>query len=183
MNAGQENASRMPIDSRPGQYSLETRRRGMIAFFCSALLIGLLDAASKLVVWSSLPQSGTRDLFGVLHLQLHQNSGFMLGIGSSLDPDYRVWVLSSITAIGLLGLLALLLYRGFTRLDLAVAWGAVVGSAAANLVERIRVGAVTDFLQLDLGWLHTGIFNLADLFNLAGLCYIASAILVRNRAL
>ena len=107
----------------------------------------------------------------------------MLGIGSSLDPDYRVWVLSSITAIGLLGLLALLLYRGFTRLDLAIAWGAVVGSAAANLVERIRVGAVTDFLQLDLGLMQTGIFNLADLFNLAGLCYIATSILFRNRAL
>ena len=174
----------MPIDSGSEQPSADGgRRRGMVAFFCSALLIGLIDTASKLVLWSSPPQSGAGDLSGMLRLHLHQNDGFMLGIGGSLDPEHRVWLLSSITAVALLGLLAFILYRGFTSLDLAVAWGAVVGSAAANLLERMRIGAVTDFLQLDLGVVQTGIFNLADLFNLAGLCFIAAAILFRNRAL
>jgi len=172
----------MPITHRSAERARTDRHR-LIAFCGGALLVGLIDAVSKFALWSTWSQGAVRDSFGVLRFHLHQNTGFMLGIGSSLDLQYRSLLLSAVTALVLLGLIAYLLYRGFTRIDLALAWGAVVGSAAANLIERMRVGAVTDFLQLDLGGLQTGIFNLADLFNLLGLCYIATTILFRNRAL
>jgi lipoprotein signal peptidase len=173
----------MPLTFRSDERSLADPRHGLIAFCGGALLVGLIDATTKFAVWTMRPDTSIGDSLGLLRFHLHQNSGFMLGIGSSVDVEYRSLLLSAVTAMVLLGLIAYLLYRGFTRIDLALAWGAVVGSAAANLIERIRVGAVTDFLQLDLGGLQTGIFNFADLFNLAGLVYIAAAILFRSRAL
>ena len=154
-----------------------------VTFYVSALAVAVIDAATKYAAWALQPEPGASAVGGLLQFHLHQNSGFMLGIGSSLGDDYRVLVLSTITSVVLLSLLAWLVYRGFTRTGLAIAWGAVVGSAGANLVERIRDGAVTDFLQLNLLWIQTGIFNLADLFNLAGLCYVAVSILFRDRAL
>ena len=169
--------SQQPAPTRSG------RNATNLAFYGCALLVALVDAASKYAVSVLQPEPGTSVFGGLLLLQRHYNSGYMLGIGSSLDADYRSLVLSAITAVVLLGLLGWLLYRGFSRIDLALAWGAVVGSAGANLLERMRDGAVTDFLQLNLAWVQTGIFNLADLFNLAGLCYIAANVLFRNRAL
>lgn len=173
----------MPDTSESQSTVSPGRNRLALAFLGSGLLVAVIDAASKMAAWAWPPGQAQGDFGGLLQLHLHQNPGFMLGIGSSLDADYRSLVLSAITATALLGLLVVLLYRGFTRLDLAIAWGAVVGSAAANLAERLINGAVTDILQLDLMVVKTGIFNLADLFNLAGLCFIAANILFRNRAL
>jgi len=58
-------------------------------------------------------------------------------------------------------LVALLVY--FTRhADRSMIWlptGMLLGGAAGNIVDRLREGAVTDFIKLPLGWPP---FNLAD---------------------
>jgi signal peptidase II len=47
--------------------------------------------------------------------------------------------------------------------------GLVAGGGAANWLDRVlNAGAVTDFVRIDLGVARTGIFNLADVFVLAG---------------
>ncbi|MFT5741681.1 MAG: lipoprotein signal peptidase [Planctomycetota bacterium] len=152
-------------------------------FLMSAVVVAGLDSASKLFIWWYHPELKIGDLGGFVRFHLYQNQGFMLGIGSSLDEESRRLILPVISGLLLLGLVTLLFVRGFSRISLALAWGMVIGGGLANLIERLRLGAVTDFLQFDFGWFQSGIFNLADLFNLFGLVFIASMILLRSRAM
>jgi signal peptidase II len=45
---------------------------------------------------------------------------------------------------------------------LAVAIGLIIGGAVGNVIDRIRLGAVVDFLDFHVGSLHWPAFNLAD---------------------
>jgi signal peptidase II len=45
---------------------------------------------------------------------------------------------------------------------LAVAIGLIIGGAIGNVIDRLRLGAVVDFLDFHVGYLHWPAFNLAD---------------------
>ena len=45
---------------------------------------------------------------------------------------------------------------------LGVAIGLIIGGAIGNVIDRIRLGAVVDFLDFHLGTLHWPAFNIAD---------------------
>src|SRR5271155_211354 len=45
---------------------------------------------------------------------------------------------------------------------LAVAIGLIIGGAVGNVIDRLRLGAVVDFLDFHLGGAHWPAFNLAD---------------------
>jgi signal peptidase II len=58
----------------------------------------------------------------------------------------------------------------------------VIGGGASNLIDRVvRDGRVVDFLQIGIGDLRTGIFNVADAAIVLGLaCLFASALWLRS---
>lgn len=62
---------------------------------------------------------------------------------------------------------AWLLWRATLRLP-AAAWGLILGGALGNLLDRLRYGAVFDFLALHLGGLPLFVCNLPDIFISAG---------------
>jgi len=91
------------------------------------------------------------------------NTGVFLSLGSALSPALRFWLF----VVGVGGVLAMLL--GLTirdsrfRTPEVVAVAAIVGGGIGNLVDRVQLGAVRDFLNVGIGSLRTGIFNVADM--------------------
>ncbi|MDR3518366.1 MAG: signal peptidase II [Azospirillaceae bacterium] len=85
------------------------------------------------------------------------------GISFSLMPDgggLGPYLLSGLALVIAAGLLVWL--RGIERVFLAAAIGLVLGGAVGNVIDRLRFGAVTDFLDFHLfGW-HWYAFNVAD---------------------
>lgn len=61
----------------------------------------------------------------------------------------------------IIGVLAVWLWQGQRRIT-GLALGMVLGGAVGNLVDRLRFGAVFDFLDVRLGAWHFWVFNLAD---------------------
>ena len=120
-------------------------------------------------------------LADVVSFHFHQNAGMMLGIGSNLDAPFGRWIILGLSGLLLLALATVLLVRGFSFRQSAIAWGLVVGGGLSNWLDRLANGAVTDVVRLDLGLLQTGIFNLADLANLIGLTSVAAMIVWRDR--
>jgi signal peptidase II len=115
-------------------------------------------------------QSGiTESLFSdSLRLQLTQNPGSFLSLGASLPEPLRFGLFTAVVAIVLIGLVCAAL---FARLSTArfVALALVAGGGISNLIDRLLYdGRVTDFLNVGIGSLRTGIFNLADMAILAG---------------
>jgi len=47
-----------------------------------------------------------------------------------------------------------------------------VGGGIGNMFDRYLYGSVTDFLHIDLGWLRTGVFNMADVSVMVGTALI-----------
>ena len=145
------------------------------------LVVGIIDLTTKQWVWANRPDLSGLHMFERVTFHFHQNSGYMLGMGSNLSPDSRHWILGTFSIVLIALLLMILLRRGFSHPVVATAWAMVLGGGLANQIERFYRAAVTDFLQVDFGFFKTGLFNLADLINLCGLILIGFSILLYSR--
>ena len=139
-----------------------------------ALVLGAsvgCDQATKVMASSSLKGAPARIYLGDLfRLQFATNDGAFLSIGSGLSDSARYWILT--VAVGAL-LLGLMIYTlGNRKLDVwqVAGYALIVGGGLSNWVDRARFGGrVVDFMNMGIGPLRTGIFNVADLAILAGI--------------
>lgn len=96
------------------------------------------------------------DVFPGFNLVLHHNPGVSFGMFGAVPW----WVLTLVT-LAICGVIVFLLWKSESRLE-AFGYGLIIGGAIGNIVDRIRIGAVTDFLDFYYGDLHWPAFNLAD---------------------
>ena len=139
----------------------------LLAFAC----IGC-DQATKRIASEALPRNEVLSYAGdTFRLQYAENTGAFLGFGSSLDPTLRWWLFVGATTAILVGAVVFLLRSDLPR-STFVAWTMVVGGGVGNLLDRASQGFVVDFLNLGVGSLRTGIFNVADVAILAGVIFL-----------
>lgn len=87
------------------------------------------------------------------------NTGVSFGLFQE-DSDFRSWTLIAV-ALGVMVWLGLWLWRTRTWLA-AVALGLIIGGAIGNVIDRLRFGAVFDFLDFHAFGQHWPAFNVAD---------------------
>ena len=121
------------------------------------------DQATKAVVnANSAALAGGVPVFPGFNLVFLRNDGVTFGMMAGVPW----WGLSAI-ALGIVVWLAMLMVRATGRLE-ALAYGLVIGGALGNVVDRLRFGAVTDFLDVYVrGW-HWPAFNFADVAVVSG---------------
>ena len=106
-------------------------------------------------------------LADTVRLEYAENTGAFLSFGDTWHPAARIGVFTIGTGIILLALVA-------AALKFRLSGPALVGLAfyfaggASNLVDRVMRGSVIDFLNVGVGPLRTGIFNVADMAILLG---------------
>lgn len=145
-----------------------------LAWLALAATLVVLDQAAKLAVASALPPGGQIEVapgFNLVHV-LNPGAAF------SFLADAGGWQRHLLTAIGLLvsAVLAALLWRGVSSRLETVAFAGLIGGALGNVADRLRLGAVVDFLDLYWRDWHWPAFNLADILVVggAGLLLLAS---------
>lgn len=118
-------------------------------------MVVVIDQVSKAWAQSSLPHGReTTAISGWLWFRLASNSGVTLGLFSGHNQVVALVSLLVVVAV------AVILLRGQAGGMLgAGALGAIAGGAVGNLIDRVRLGAVTDFIEVHL-WPTD--FNLAD---------------------
>lgn len=140
-------------------------------------VIGLVlaaDQASKAAVLANAEAlSGGVTMVPGFDLVLGRNDGVAFGLLGGVGP----WVLVALAA-AIVWWLATKLFRSERRRN-AAAFGAVIGGALGNVVDRLRHGAVTDFLDFYVGDRHWPAFNLADI---AVVCGVAAILLLERSA-
>ena len=114
--------------------------------------------------------SGARDqsfLGDTLRLQYHENPGAFLSFGAGWNPKTRVAVFQVANGLFLLAIAIFALRSHWSWLG-ALGLGLILGGGVSNLIDRVAFGRVVDFLNVGIGPLRTGIFNVADVAIMAG---------------
>jgi signal peptidase II len=127
------------------------------------------DQLSKRVAATSLADTGRHSYLGdVVRLEYTENAGAFLSLGAGLSPGVRTALFSIGGAIlVIVCVVAAIRHRGPTWQQLAL-WLMAAGGAS-NLIDRFTRGRVIDFMNVGIGPLRTGIFNVADMALMAGL--------------
>lgn len=143
-----------PGGDPPAERSWAVRLSGPWTRAVLVLAVVLLaDRLSKRAVERSIVQGEERRLLPGVQLVNTRNHGIAFGF---LPGSQTVVTI----VIGLALLLLLVYFARHTRERLIwLPTGMLVGGAIGNVLDRVRAGAVTDFVELPLGWPP---FNLAD---------------------
>jgi signal peptidase II len=131
------------------------------------------DQLTKQVVGRTLELGESVDLVGPFSIHHVQNSGIAFGLFGS-----RTSIVIAVTAVAVGAMLIFFARSGRRHPVLPVALGLVLGGSISNLVDRVRLGHVTDFLDLD-AW---PAFNLADTFIVVGVAIIFAALVLGDRS-
>jgi len=124
---------------------------------CAAAVALALDQASKaLAIANGENLLGGLTIFEGFDLVLYQNTGISFGLFGNVPPIVLVALASIISIVVLV-----LMYQSEKPSD-ALGFGLILGGALGNIVDRVRLGGVTDFLDFYVGEAHWPAFNLAD---------------------
>jgi signal peptidase II len=104
-----------------------------------------------------------------LRLGYAENTGAFLGLGSSLGDAAKFWIFVCAVGVILLGLLAYIFKTRSQPNAGIISLCLIFSGGISNFYDRaMNDGAVIDFLNLGVGGLRTGIFNVADMAIMLG---------------
>lgn len=131
--------------------------------FLPALAVIALDQATKFAVISTLRVYDSIPVIpGFFNLVHVRNRGIAFGLLSQLGAAWGTVLMSATTAAAVI-LLVLWLSRLRAGDDrTAFALSLIIGGAVGNLIDRVRLGEVVDFLDFYVGSFHWPAFNVAD---------------------
>jgi len=133
----------------------------LIAFYAWALSVVCVDQLSKYIALTFLAQAPVIVVPDAFHLTLVFNTGAAFGFLS----DHGSFLFSVIT-ISIVFLFILTVRSQGANLSEKWALSLILGGAVGNWIDRLRIGAVIDFLDFRI-W---PVFNLADLAISIGVC-------------
>ena len=147
-----------------------------------AVLLLIADQASKywILEVAQLPQLRNIPLFEIgpfgLDLTMVWNRGVTFGLFSG-EGTWNHLILAALASV-VAGFLLRWLARSENRL-VTYALGAVIGGAIGNVIDRVRFGAVVDFVDVHAwGW-HWYVFNVADAAIVCGVLALVVDALIR----
>jgi signal peptidase II len=126
------------------------------------------DRVAKHVAATTLAHSPNRSYLGdTVRIGYVENQGGFLSVGADLAPAMRAAIFTVATGAMLLVLIVVAVRRrlsGWPALGLAL----FVAGGMSNWIDRITQGRVIDFLNVGVGPVRTGVFNVADLAIMVG---------------
>jgi signal peptidase II len=132
----------------------------------------IADQVTKHVVASQLALDDEVSVAGPFSIHHVQNSGIAFGLFSSATA-----IVILLTAIAVGWMVVFFARSGARHPVLPVALGLLIGGSISNLTDRVRLGHVTDFLDLR----YWPAFNLADVCIVVGVVLLLGTMLSGER--
>jgi signal peptidase II len=147
------------VSAAPGT---AVRPVGTLLWWLIATVI-LADQVSKVLVQQFIPlYDSVTVVTGLIDLVHIHNAGVAFGLMNDMDHPYR----SALTlALALAALVGIVYYSRQVHPDERLArtgLSLILGGAVGNLVDRVRLGHVVDFIDVYRGTWHFWAFNVAD---------------------
>lgn len=154
------------------QRSLAAGRRQWAGLLVVVVAVITADQLTKYIVTSDLRLYDSVSVVGPFSIHRVENSGIAFGLFSSATA-----LVTLFTAAAIAWMLFFFARSGARHPVLPAALGLLIGGSISNLTDRVRLGHVTDFL--DVGWWPA--FNLADSFIVIGVAVLLIALVVADR--
>ncbi len=132
---------------------MAVKTSGKSVLFWTALIVIILDIASKVWIRSAVPSGSQIQLLPFLSITNVQNSGVAFGM---LQFPAMRWIY-----VGVAIAVAIIIFNSCKHNKLKshfLLWGLIMGGALGNALDRIFIGTVTDFISISI-W---PAFNVAD---------------------
>jgi signal peptidase II len=168
---GSRNDGLAPISVAARSLAAQPRHWAALAAIAGAAIVA--DQLTKHIVASQLWLDENVKVVGPFSIHHVQNSGIAFGLFAQATGVVIVLTLVAV------GWMILYFFRSGARHPLLpVAVGLLIGGSISNLADRIRLGHVTDFLDLR----YWPAFNLADSFIVIGVAILLGALVAADRA-
>lgn len=128
--------------------------------FLSILIIAL-DQLSKYFVLKNISAQTVIKIFPFLNLILSLNAGASFGFLNNQN-GWQIYILSGVSITISIILIVWLCRLSRSEWIIACPLSLILGGAIGNLIDRIRMGVVTDFVDFHIGHWHFATFNVAD---------------------
>lgn len=179
-----------PLTTRPahhgGIHSSGMSRRAF-PFLLAAGIVALDQATKAWTVSEIAIGERAASWLGFFHLTHIRNTGAAFGLLRDRGLDLGFATVDGVQLLGLVSLVvALAIVVALVRarhLPALVAWalGSLLGGAVGNGVDRLRLGYVTDFIQMQAGWFDFPVYNVADIAIVAGAALLVLSSLLAPR--
>jgi signal peptidase II len=170
VRVGSATDGRAPISS--AARSLAAGLFHWLALVAIALAALVADQVTKQIVVTTLERGESFHVLGPLSIHHVHNSGIAFGIFSTWAGPVTL-----LTAIAILWMVGYFARSGARHPVLPIALGFLIGGSLGNLIDRIRLGHVTDFLDLT----YWPAFNLADTFIVSGVGILLATLILAER--
>jgi signal peptidase II len=135
------------------------------------------DRVTKHVATTALAGVSARSyLADTVRLEYVENTGGFLGLGADWPDAVRTTFFTTGTGLVLLvmvGLAVRFRWQGWSLIGVCL----VLAGGASNWVDRVARGSVVDFMNVGVGPIRTGIFNVADVAIMVGIAVLVLAAL------
>ena len=143
------------------------RRNVVLLVLVMASTIGC-DRVTKHVATALLADKPTQVfLADSIRLVYAENTGGFLSLGARLPPVIRTSLFTVVTGL-VLGVLLVMLFRSRESFWRSLGLALFIAGGISNWVDRAISGSVVDFMNVGIGSLRTGIFNVADVAIMVG---------------
>lgn len=128
-----------------------------------SITVVILDQISKWIIQRTIALYDVVPVmpgcFNLIHIQ---NPGSAFGLFANQEGIFRNFFLLIAAIIAIC--LVLYLYKNTPRQypALSIGFALILGGAVGNMIDRLRLGRVTDFIDLYIGNFHWPAFNIAD---------------------
>ena len=140
-----------------------------VAAWLGAGLAVAVDQLTKAAAFKVVASHGEIQVAPFLNITAGMNTGVSFGFATKGDPILLIAVAAAVVTIVLV-----MIVRAASPLCRA-ALGLILGGGIGNIADRLKFGAVRDFVDLHWGGYHWPTFNLADAFITVGVLIVLIA--------
>ncbi|MFO7570798.1 MAG: signal peptidase II [Smithellaceae bacterium] len=138
-------------------------KKNLVIFFLGAAALIVLDQITKSAITSRFVLHEIYPVIpGFFNLVYVMNPGAAFGFLATASETFRYIFFTGVTAAAVILIIYYLIKNNPRSLMLVSALTLIFGGAVGNLIDRIRFGAVVDFLDVYISTAHWPAFNVAD---------------------
>jgi len=156
-------------------------RRKLIMFSVIAVFVVVSDQITKHLIDASMRLGERIEIIpNFLDIRYISNIGAAFGIMTRLPDGARLPFLIGVSILAMLLVLYLFVKAEGDRIAYQVSLALVFAGAVGNLIDRIWLGYVRDFIDAHIHGLHWPVFNVADSAITVGIVILAYELLIRE---